>query len=425
MSEPITSYDLIVIGAGASGLLAAGRAAEKGLSVLLIEKMRQAGRKLRITGKGRCNITNDAPVRDFLKKVYPNGKFLYPAFKAFYSNDIIQFLNDRNVPTVLERGGRYFPESNQAGDVVDALIEYATESGVEFIYEAKVRHLLKSDGKIVGVQCIQEMQMKEYFADNILISTGGKSYPATGSTGGGYKLAKQAGHTIVDAYPALVPVETDGNIPAKLEGLSLKNVNLSLWIDGKKHMEEFGEMLFTGFGLSGPIVLTLSREVYLPLQEGKKVSLSIDLKPALDENKLDVRLQRDLDGNGKKNIGNLFKLWLPSKLIPVFLELLGLKHDKPAHQVTGKERKEIRKLMKNFRFDVVGTRSFREAIITAGGVNLNEINPKDMCSKQHDNLYFAGEVIDLDAQTGGYNLQIAFSTAWLAAESIAQKKNAK
>lgn len=305
------------------------------------------------------------------------------------------------------------------------MIEYATESGVEFIYEAKARHLLKSDGKIVGVQCIQEMQMKEYFADNILISTGGKSYPATGSTGEGYKLAKQAGHTIVDAYPALVPVETEGDIPAKLEGLSLKNVNLSLWIAGKKHMEEFGEMLFTGFGLSGPIVLTLSREVYLPLQEDKKVSLSIDLKPALDENKLDVRLQRDLDGNGKKNIGNLFKLWLPSKLIPVFLELLGLEHDKPAHQITGKERKEIRKLMKDFRFDVVGTRSFREAIITAGGVNLNEINPKDMCSKQHDNLYFAGEVIDLDAQTGGYNLQIAFSTAWLAAESIAQKKNAK
>ncbi len=425
MSESKTSYDLIVIGAGASGLLAAGRAAEKGLSVLLIEKMRQAGRKLRITGKGRCNITNDAPVRDFLKKVYPNGKFLYPAFKAFYSNDIIQFLSDRNVPTVLERGGRYFPESNQAGDVVDALIEYATESGVEFIYEAKARHLLKSDGKIVGVQCIQEMQMKEYFADNILISTGGKSYPATGSTGEGYKLAKQAGHTIVDAYPALVPVETEGNIPAKLEGLSLKNVKLSLWIDGNKHMEEFGEMLFTRFGLSGPIVLTLSREVYLPLQEDKKVSLSIDLKPALDENKLDVRLQRDLDGNGKKNIGNLFKLWLPSKLIPVFLELLGLEHDKPAHQITGKERKEIRKLMKDFRFDVVGTRSFREAIITAGGVNLNEINPKDMCSKQHYNLYFAGEVIDLDAQTGGYNLQIAFSTAWLAAESIAQKKNAK
>ncbi len=418
MSESQKKYDLIVVGAGAAGLLAAGRAAERGLSVLLVEKMRQAGRKLRITGKGRCNITNDAPIRDFLKKVKPNGKFLYPAFHAFFSQDMIAFLNEHGVPTVLERGGRYFPESNQAGDVVDTMIEYAETNGVEFVYEAKVRHLIKQEGKLIGISVIKAMQMQDVFADNFLIATGGKSYPATGSTGEGYKLAKQAGHNITEVHPALVPIEVNGEIPARLEGLSLKNVNLSLWVDGKKLNEEFGEMLFTDFGLTGPIALTISREVYAPVSQKKKVQMSIDFKPALDDKILDARLQRDLDANGKKQIGNLFKLWLPSKLIPVFLDLLNLDYDKPAHQVSGKERKNIRNLMKNFGFEVIGLRSFREAIITAGGVDLDEINPKTMASKHHDNLFFAGEILDLDAETGGYNLQIAFSTAWLAAGSI-------
>jgi len=418
MSESQKTYDLIVVGAGAAGLLAAGRAAERGLNVLLLEKMRQAGRKLRITGKGRCNITNDAPIRDFLKKVKPNGKFLYSAFNAFFNQDMIAFLNSHNVPTVLERGGRYFPESNQAGDVVDALIKYAENNGVEFLYEAKVRHLIKEEKKVVGITVIQSMQMQDIYADNILIATGGKSYPATGSTGDGYKLAKQAGHQIVEVHPALVPIEVDGVIPSRLEGLSLKNVNLSLWVDGKKHTEEFGEMLFTDFGLSGPIALTISREVYAPIASEKHVQLSIDFKPALDDKVLDARLQRDLDGNGKKQVGNLFKQWLPSKLIPVFIDLLKIDEEKPAHQVSGNERKAIRKLMKNFRFEVIGLRSFREAIITAGGVHLDEINPKTMASKHHENLFFAGEILDLDAETGGYNLQIAFSTAWLAAESV-------
>lgn len=421
MTTSQKTYDLIVVGAGAAGLLAAGRAAERGLNVLLLEKMRQAGRKLRITGKGRCNITNDAPIRDFLKKVKPNGKFLYPAFNTFFSQDMIAFLDAHDVPTVLERGGRYFPESNQAGDVVDALIKYAENNGVEFLYEAKVRHLLKEEKKVIGITVIQSMQMQDIYADNILIATGGKSYPATGSTGDGYKLAKQAGHQIVEVHPALVPIEVDGDIPSRLEGLSLKNVNLSLWIDGKKQNEAFGEMLFTDFGLSGPIALTISREVYAPISMEKQVQLSIDFKPALDDKMLDARLQRDLDGNGKKQIGNLFKQWLPSKLIPVFIDLLAIDEEKPAHQVSGNERKAIRKLMKNFRFEVIGLRSFREAIITAGGVNLDEINPKTMASKFHENVFFAGEILDLDAETGGYNLQIAFSTAWLAAESVAER----
>jgi predicted Rossmann fold flavoprotein len=425
MSDSQKTYDLIVVGAGAAGLLAAGRAAERGLNVLLLEKMRQAGRKLRITGKGRCNITNDAPIRDFLKKVKPNGKFLYPAFNAFFNQDMIDFLNAHDVPTVLERGGRYFPESNQAGDVVDALIKYAENNGVEFLYEAKVRHLLKEEKKVVGITVIQSMQMQDIYADNILIATGGKSYPATGSTGDGYKLAKQAGHQIVEVHPALVPIEVEGDIPSRLEGLSLKNVNLSLWVNGKKEHEEFGEMLFTDFGLTGPIALTISREVYAPIASEKHVQLSIDFKPALDDKVLDARLQRDLDANGKKQIGNLFKQWLPSKLIPVFIDLLAIDEEKPAHQVSGNERKAIRKLMKNFRFKAIGLRSFREAIITAGGVDLDEINPKTMASKFHKNVFFAGEILDLDAETGGYNLQIAFSTAWLAAESVAEGKSIK
>jgi predicted Rossmann fold flavoprotein len=410
------TYDLIVIGAGASGLMAAGRAAELGAKVLIVEKMRQAGRKLRITGKGRCNITNDAPTREFIKKVYPNGKFLYSALNFFPHTALIDFFESHDLTCKLERGGRYFPESDNAGDVVDVLLKYAEKNGVEFIYDAKVRHLIKADGKIIGVQILKEMQMLDLYANKFLIATGGQSYPATGSTGDGYKLAKQAGHTISPVRQALVPVETAGNIPAQLEGLSLKNVSLSLWVDGKKAHEEFGEMLFTGFGLSGPIVLTLSRFVAQYLDEGKELVLSIDLKPALDDVKLDNRLQRDLDANGKKQLVNLAKEWLPLSLIPVILELANLNAEKLANQVNAKERKAIRNRMKALQFQVTGVRSFREAIVTAGGVNLNEINPKTMQSKIHPNLFFAGEVLDLDAETGGYNLQIAFSTARLAAE---------
>ena len=363
--------------------------------------MRQAGRKLRITGKGRCNITNSAPMREFMQVTYPNGKFLYPAFKSFYSDDLIAFLESKGVSCKLERGGRYFPESEKAGDVADALLAYALDKGVEIVYDAKVRHLLKSGKQITGVRYISEMQMHEISAKNVLIATGGKSYPATGSTGDGYKLAKQAGHSIVEPRPALVPIETEGDVAKRLDGLSLKNVSLSLWIEGKKHSEEFGEMLFTSFGLSGPVALTLSRNVSMVWDGNQSVEMSVDLKPALDDKKLDARLQRDLDANGKKNIGNLFKQWLPMKMIPVFLDLLNMPFDKPVNQVSAKDRKEIRKLMKNFRFRVSGLRSFREAIITAGGVELKEINPKTMGSKIHPNLYFAGEVVDLDAVTGG------------------------
>lgn len=414
-------YDLIVIGAGAAGLLAAGRAAELGAKVLLVEKMRQAGRKLMITGKGRCNVTNSASISEFIKHVYPNGKFLYPAFSKCFSEDILDLLEVRNVPCKLERGGRYFPESDNATDIVNALLRYAKENNVEIKYDTTVKEILKDEGKIIGVKAVSNMQTLEFSTDNVLVSTGGKSYPATGSTGDGYKFAKQLGHTIVEARPALVPIETAGTMAGKLEGLSLKNVNAILWINGKKFTEAFGEMVFTSFGFSGPIILTLSRFVSEALANNDKVEIAIDLKPALDEQKLDRRLQRDLDENGKKKIENIFKSWLPSKLIPVFIESLEIDSDMPGHQVSGKQRKSIKNMMKNLRFEITDVRSFKEAIITAGGVSLAEVNPKTLESKVLKNLYFAGEVLDLDAETGGYNLQIAFSTAWLVAESVMAK----
>jgi predicted Rossmann fold flavoprotein len=277
----------------------------------------------------------------------------------------------------------------------------------------RVEKLIVEDGVAVGVVANGE----HIKAKNIIIATGGKSYPATGSTGDGYELAKQVGHTISTPIPALVPVETEGDTAQKLQGLNLKNVKAVGWIDGKKAGEDFGEMLFTHFGLSGLIILTLSRTMVSALRNNSKVEVTIDLKPALDEKKLDMRLQRDLAEHGKKKVGNIFRFWLPSKMVPVFISLLELDPDKECHQVSSKERKKIRHLMKNLPFKVTNHRPFKEAIITAGGIPTNEISQKTMESKLVNGLFFAGEVIDVDAETGGYNLQIAYSTGWLAGNS--------
>jgi len=414
-------FDVIIVGAGVAGLIAAGRAAELGAKVLVIEKMRQAGRKLLITGKGRCNITNMAPISEFIKHIHPNGKFLRSAFSQFFSNDIIQLLNDNGVETVVERGDRVFPVSNQALDVLNAFMQKAKNNRVKFIYETKVEKLLIENQQIKGVEVSRENNFENIYSESVIICTGGKSYPATGSDGDGYKLAKLVGHNIEAPRPSLVPLVTDGETAQKLQGLALKNVTAIVWVNGKKMKEDFGEMLFTHFGLSGPIILTLSRLVVDELQKNNKVEISIDLKPALDEQKLDARLIRDLNENGKKQIENIFKLWLPSKLIPVFLEELKLAPDKECHQISAKERRKILLLMKEFRFKVVGNRSFKEAIITAGGIKTDEIDSKTMQSKIIKNLFFAGEVIDLDAETGGYNLQIAYSTAWVAGQSCFKK----
>lgn len=410
-------YDVIVVGAGAAGILAAGRAAHLGANVLLLERMRTAGRKLLITGKGRCNITNDAPKSVFYKNIFPNGRFLQYAFDAFFSNDILEILHQQGVQTTTERGNRIFPVSNNAADVLDALLRWMGTKNIEINYNVRVTDLLFYNQAVSGVRAVINGQNREIPGHAVIICTGGKSYPATGSTGDGYLLAQQAGHSISEIRPALVPLVTRGNIAEKLQGLGLKNINAIVWENGKKKAEEFGELMFAHYGLSGPVILTLSRDVTEALSHNKQVTIGIDLKPALDDKKLDARLLRDLDAHGKKQVENIFRLWLPAKLIPVFLDLLKIDGDKQCHQLNADERRRIRLLMKDFRFEVTGNPGFKEAIITAGGVSTAEINPKTMQSKLAPNLYFAGEVIDLDGTTGGYNLQLAFSTGWLAAES--------
>jgi hypothetical protein len=412
------SFDVIVIGAGPAGLLAAGRAAELGGKVLVLEKMRQEGRKLLITGKGRCNITNDAAITEFIKHVYPDGKFLRTAFSQFFSKDIIELLQKFGVESTLERGGRYFPASNKSLDILQALLTWVKGLGVEISCGQRVEKLMVEDGRVVGVRA----NGISFASRNVIVATGGKSYPATGSTGDGYELARQVGHTIQKPIPALVPLETKGSVAQTLQGLNLKNVNAVVWVNGKKAGEAFGEMIFTHFGLSGPIILTLSRIVVDELQQNNKVDITLDLKPALDDQKLDLRLQRDLDEHGKMQLVNIFRNWLPASMIPVFIELLELAPEKACNQVSGKERKKIRHLLKNMPFEVSHYRSFKEAIITAGGVSTKEIASKTMESKLVKGLYFAGEVIDVDAETGGYNLQIAWSTGWLAGNSCMQAK---
>jgi predicted Rossmann fold flavoprotein len=317
------------------------------------------------------------------------------------------------VETTCERGGRYFPSRNRSADVLSALLMWVKDLDVEIRCGHRVEKLLLEGQTIKGVQAFGQ----EFRADKVILATGGKSYPATGSNGEGYELARSVGHSITHVRPALVPLETGGNVAQQLQGLTLKNVRATVWVNDKKRGEDFGEMIFTHFGLSGPIILTLSRIVVDELHQKNKVEVSLDLKPALDEPKLDARLLRDLDESGKKNISNLFKNWLPASMIPVFMSTLGIDPGKEGHQVSSKERKRIRNLMKDLRFDIKGHRSFKEAIITAGGIPTSEISSKTMESKLVSGLYFAGEMIDLDAETGGYNLQIAYSTGWLAGRS--------
>jgi len=405
--------DVIVVGAGPAGLVAAGSAAEKGGKVLILEKMKQEGRKLLITGKGRCNITNSNPPGEFTKHIYPNGRFLKNAFAEYFSGDILKLLKKYGVDITLERGGRYFPSSNKSADVLKALLKWVRDLEVEIRCGFRVEKLLIEDGAIQGVRAMGQ----EFRSGKVILATGGKSYPATGSNGEGFELARMAGHSIERLRPSLVPLETEGGISQQLQGLTLKNVRASVWVNDKKRGEDFGEMIFTHFGLSGPIILTLSRIVVDELHLGSRVEISIDLKPALDEQKLDLRLLRDLDEYGKKRISNIFRGWLPSSMIPVFLSQLGIDPAKEGHQLSSKERKRIRNLMKNLKFRITGHRSFKEAIITAGGIPTGEISSKTMESRLIKGLFFAGEMIDLDAETGGYNLQIAYSTGWLAGKS--------
>jgi predicted Rossmann fold flavoprotein len=412
----MNEYKVIVVGGGAAGLMAAGQAASSGAHTLLLEKMDQPGRKIYITGKFRCNLTNVAPIPEFINHFGKNGRFLRQAFHRFFANDLIDFFKQQGVQTVTERGGRVFPASGRSQEVVKALVNWCRSSGVEIRTYSPVESLLLERDQILGVQTADSRQ----FAESVVIATGGASYPGTGSTGDGYSLAKAVGHAVIPVHPALVPLITAGEVAQKLQGLSLRNVRVVVWTNGRKSNQAFGEMLFTHFGVSGPIILSLSRQIVEDLERGKHIQLSIDLKPALDEAKLDARLLRDFDQHGKKQFQTTLKELLPNKLIPVCIELTHISGEKVCHQITAEERRRLLCWLKDFRLEVCGHHGFRHAIITAGGVDTREIDPRTMGSRLVKGLYFAGEVLDIDADTGGYNLQAAFSTGWLAGRSAAQ-----
>ncbi|MFP4288664.1 MAG: NAD(P)/FAD-dependent oxidoreductase [Bacteroidales bacterium] len=411
-------YDVIVVGGGAAGIMAAGRASQKGARVLLIEKMNRPGKKILITGKGRCNLTHDAPPSEYFKNIFPNPRFLKHAFHHFFKDDVIRILHDQGVRTTTERGNRVFPVSNRSLDVLNALWHWMNKGKPDTLIDTSVEDLIIENNTVKGVSTMSNQGRKEYFAQKVIIATGGKSYPATGSGGDGYGWAKQSGHHIVSPMPALVPlVVKEVDKARNLQGLSLKNCNAILWMNGKKITEAFGELLFTHYGLSGPVILSMSRQVLSFELHENKVEISIDLKPALDEKKLDARLLRDLDASGKKQVENIFRLWLPSKMIPVFLDELQIEGKKPGGQLSAAERRRIRILMKDMRFTITGNAGFKEAIITSGGVDTRQVDSKTMESKKISNLFFAGEILDLDGNTGGFNLQIAFSTGWLAGDA--------
>jgi predicted Rossmann fold flavoprotein len=412
---------VVVIGGGPAGLMAAGRAAERGASVLLLEKMPRPGMKLGLTGKGRCNITNIAPIESFLERFGANGRFLRQAFHPFFSDDLVRFLESLGVRTVTERGGRVFPESQDARDVVRALTGWAGERGVRVRTGARALEPVLRDGRAAGVRwSAADGADGTEAADAVIVATGGLSYPGTGSTGDGYAFARSTGHAVEETRPALVPLVTAGVTAARLQGLALKNVELTLRVDGRPEASGFGEMLFTHFGLSGPIVLSASLTAVDALRAGKTVEACIDLKPALDEAKLDQRLMRDLSENGRMEAANWMKFLLPRKMIPVCLDACRIDGGRLGNQVTAEERKRLLRWLKDFRLRVTGHRPVSEAIVTAGGVRLSEIDPRTMESRLVPGLYFCGEVLDLQADTGGYNLQAAFSTGRLAGEAAAR-----
>jgi predicted Rossmann fold flavoprotein len=410
---------VIVVGGGAAGLLAAGRSAMGGAQTLILEKMSLPGRKVRIAGKGRCNLTNTTPLPEFLTHFGHNGSFLRQAFSRFFSSELISFFEEIGVNTVTERGGRVFPASGRAQDVVDALVTWVRKEGVTLRPQSVVDQLIVESGRVTGVKV---KGGGVHSCDAVVVVTGGASYPATGSSGDGYRLAESVGHTVEPIRPALVPLVTAGDIAPRLQGLSLRDVRVRVLVDGRTRAEAFGEMLFTHFGVSGPIILTLSRHIVDMLRGGRGVVLSIDLKPALDEKTLEARLLRDVAAHGKQQYKTLLKALLPQKLIDTCIDLTGIPAGKIAHQMTAPERRRLRNWLKDFRLEVTGHRPIDEAIVTAGGVKTGEVDPRTMASRLVEGLYFAGEVLDIDGDTGGFNLQAAFSTGWVAGNSAATKR---
>lgn len=415
---------MVVIGGGPAGLMAAGQAARHGAEVLLLEKKRRPARKLRITGKGRCNLTNTAPLNEFIASYGNSGRFLRSAYSRFFSSELLDFFHSLGIETAIERGGRVFPSSNEAQDIVDALVSWARKNGVEIRTNAAVRRIKTGRDHRLSVIVVDprgQNPVYELTADAVIVTPGGSSYPGTGSTGDGYRFAADLGHTIIPIRPALVPLRTAGDTAQRLQGLSLRNVEVSVLVNGKVEQQSFGEMLFTHYGISGPIILTMSLYMVDSLRENKQVSISIDLKPALDPKKLDKRIRRDLDEHGRRSFRRILEGLLPRKLIPVCIDQLKIRADKPANQITSEERDRLLEWLKNFRLDVTEPMPIELALVTAGGIQLKEINPRTMESKLIQNLYFAGEVLDLDGDTGGYNLQAAFSTGWIAGNAAAAK----
>lgn len=413
---------VVVIGGGPAGMMSAVMAKEAGNRVILIEKMKSLGRKLLITGKGRCNITSSLPIEEFIKNTPGNGKFLYSAFNNFSNEDIINFLKEEGLEVKEERGNRIFPVTDKSQDVLNCFIKRLKKDKVEIHLGERVEEILydeKNEGKIVtGIRTTNG----KIEADKIILATGGKSYPLTGSTGDGYCLAQKLGHTITNLKPSLVPIEVfEKNICKNLQGLSLRNVSIKI-VDNENKKEiysDFGEMLFTHFGVSGPIILSSSAHLvrYKNIDEkfkNKNIKIIVDFKPALSEEKLEARILRDFEEFKNKQFKNSLDKLLPQKLIPVIIELSNINENKKVNEITKEERKKLVILLKNFTLTLEKLRPIEEAIITSGGINIKEINPKTMESKLVKNLYFAGEIIDVDSYTGGFNLQIAYSTGYVA-----------
>lgn len=413
MKNNFEKFDVIVVGGGPAGMMAAVRASEEGGRVLLLEKNATLGRKLLITGKGRCNITQAAcDDREFVGKLGKKGKFLFSSLNAFGSQDVIDFFESHGIETKVERGGRVFPVSDNAKDVLKVLTQVMRKNGVVIRTGVKVEGFSKKGKEIEKVKLASGEEIE---ADKFVIATGGKAYPVTGSTGDGYSWAKELGHSIVEPSPALVPVKVKEQWCKDLQGLSLRNVGLNVFQNDKKVDSRFGEMLFAHFGISGPIVLDVSKKIGELLKNGK-VELSVDLKPALDFGALKERLQRDFNNNPKKSFRNYLPDLLPKKMIEVMLDLSGIDPDKQLCIIDGDEKKKLAGILKDLKMEVEGLLDFDHAIVTTGGVDLREVDSKTMQSRIVENLFFAGEILDLDAPTGGYNLQICWSTGYVAGD---------
>ena len=402
--------NVIVVGGGAAGMMAAVFAARNGQNVQLLEKNEKLGKKLFITGKGRCNITNAADIEDLFTAVISNPKFLYSGFYSFTNQQVIDFFEELGVKTKVERGERVFPVSDHSSDVIAAFSRELKLLGVSVSLHTEVKELLCEQDKVCGVLLTNGKKMK---ADAVIVATGGISYPSTGSTGDGYRFAREAGHKVTELLPSLVPMEVRQWYAKELQGLSLRNIEIRI-TDGKKKLyEEFGEMLFTHYGVTGPVILSASSVVGKTLRK-KELTLHIDLKPALSEEQLDKRILREFDANHNKQYKNSIDSLFPAKLKPVMIELSEIEPEKKVNEITKEERQRLVHLIKDFTMTLTGLRGYNEAIITKGGVSVKEIDPGTMESKKMKGLYFAGEVLDLDAVTGGYNLQIAWSTGYLA-----------